>query len=270
MLIADAHVHFHACFRRDQFFDAAWDNLTRFAPNAWEEGRLLPYLLLTETPGVNYFRQWREEAGGPAAVSWRTEETAETCSLLAVRQDGATLVLVSGRQVPTLERLEVLGMGTIRDLPAGLPLRDSLERARESARIVCIPWGFGKWWLGRGATVRQAVEGARPGDFFLGDNAGRLRAGRMPRLFQVARDRGIRILPGSDPFPFRRHEHRVGTICFTVPGPVDFERPMDRLAMALAGGADVIPKGKHSGLLTFVRDQVDLRRGRGTARRRET
>lgn len=267
MLIADAHVHFHACFRRDPFFDAAWKNITGAAPASGEA--ILPYLLLTESPGMNYFQRWRDEAE-TASERWRVERTGEECSLRVVREDGVRMIVVAGRQIPTLERLEVLALGAAHEIPPGLPLQECLRRAKEYAPIVCVPWGFGKWWLGRGRAVREALERADPSTFALGDSVGRPRGRSAPHLFRVAADHGIRVLPGSDPFPVRRHEHRAGSLCFAVPGPVDLNRPMRRLVEAASDGAAVTVQGEHVGLVTFVRDQVGLRLARAGRRWRET
>ncbi len=264
MLIADAHVHFHACFRRARFFDAAWHNLTGAAPRVAPGEALLPYLLLTESPGVDYFRRWCDESGRSSRSSarWRVEPTREDCSLTARREDGAAMIIVAGRQVPTAERLEVLALGTTDGIPQGLPLRECLRRARATARIVCVPWGFGKWSLGRGEVVRKVLERADPSTFFLGDGAGRPRGRRLPRLFRIAADHGIRVLPGSDPFPVGRHEGRAGTLCFAVASAADMEKPWERLAAAITDGATLSPLGTHVGLMTFMRDQVELRLAR--------
>jgi len=271
MLIADAHVHFHACFRRHRFFDAAWQNLTGAAPHLASGEALLPYLLLTESPGVDYFRRWRDEAARAtqSSVRWRVEPTGEDCSLTARREDGAVLVIVAGRQVPTAERLEVLALGTTDGIPQGLPFHECVRRAGEIARVVCVPWGFGKWSLGRGAVVREALKHADPSTFFLGDGAGRPRGRRVPQLFEIAAEHGIRVLPGSDPFPVRRHEARAGTLCFAVSGAADLERPWERLAAAVTSEAAVVVLGSRVGLIAFVRDQVELRLA-GDTRERES
>jgi hypothetical protein len=266
MLIADAHVHFHACFRRHRFFDAAWQNLTGAHPHLASGEALLPYLLLTESPGADYFRRWRDEAGKATknSVRWRVEATREDCSLTARREDGAAIVIVAGRQVPTAERLEVLALGTTNGIPQGLPFHECVCRAGEIAPVVCVPWGFGKWSLGRGAVVREALIHADPSTFFLGDGAGRPRGRRVPHLFEIAAEHGIRVLPGSDPFPMRRHEDRAGTLCFSVAGDPDIERPWERLAAAVTGEAAVVALGARVGLTAFVRDQVELRLARRT------
>lgn len=273
-MIVDAHVHFHACFRRDRFLDAAWENLVRaeegHAANLGEPSRdgrggteCLPYLLLAESPGVDYFQAWREKCG-PAGSdgSWHLVATEEGCALLAVRDDGARLAIVAGRQVPTAERLEVLGLGTTRELPPGLPFGEAITVARAGSRIVCIPWGFGKWWFRRGRIVRRAIEESARDGIFLGDNAGRPRLLGTPQLLRFARRLGVRVLPGSDPFPLRRHETRVGTFCFSMPGPVDLDRPMERLVGVLEDGADPVPRGGSAGIPSFLRDQLALRLAR--------
>ena len=272
MLIADAHVHFHACFQWDRFFDAALQNLTGAAPHVAPGEALLPYLLLTESPGVDYFRRWRDVAGKAtrSSVRWRVEPTREDCSLTARREDGAAIVIVAGRQVPTAERLEVLALGTTDGIPQGLPFHECVRRAGEIARVVCVPWGFGKWSLGRDAVVREALKHADQSTFFLGDGAGRPRGRRIPHLFEIAAEHGIRVLPGSDPFPVRRHEDRAGTLCFSVAGDPDIEKPWERLEAAVTGGATLVPLGTHVGLITFMRDQMELRLARMARRGRES
>lgn len=258
MLIADAHVHFHACFRRDRFLDAAWSNLSRLVPE--ECDTFLPVLLLAETPGSDHFLRWQAEiASGRSRDSWTMQGTDEECSVLAVRGDGATLAVVAGRQVPTSERLEVLALGTLGEPTRLRPLPETLASAREVAPVVCIPWGFGKWWGRRGVTVRRVLADRRFPHLYLGDNAGRPRRFPSPRLFRRARSLGIRILPGSDPFPLRRHEARVGSLGFAVPAEVDRHRPMTSLVAALERGASPVSRGCHVGVLDFLRDQIGLR-----------
>lgn len=265
MFIADAHVHFHPCFRRDRFFDAAWENFARAVPDTAAADGHLPYLLLTEAPGADFFRRWSEEP--PRAARWRVKRTEESCSLALVRSDGATMVVVAGRQVPTAERLEVLALGTTEKIETGLRFQDCLLEAKRSARVVCVPWGFGKWTSTRGRLVRDALRTAGPCDFTLGDNAGRPLGTPVPPPFRTARHRGVLVLPGSDPLPFARHESRAGSFCFTVEGRPDRRRPMEGLTAALAAGGTVTPRGRRVGWLGFVRDQTELRVTRAAARR---
>jgi hypothetical protein len=265
MLIADAHVHFHSCFRRDVFLDAAWRNLSDAARHPPPGDAFLAYLLLTEPPGVNYYRRWHEEAGTTSG-RWRVERTEESCSIAFLRDDGATLIVVGGKQIPTTERLEVLALGTAEEILPGLPLGECLRRARESAQIVCIPWGFGKWTFGRGAMVLKAIETIGERELALGDNAGRPARAPNPRLFGLAQRVGVPVLPGSDPLPFKRHEDRAGSFSFSVPGVADRSRPMEQLRTAVFGEGAVMTRGTRIGALAFLRDQVELRLTRGAPR----
>ncbi len=240
--LVDSHVHFHACYDLSAFLDGALRNFPRGGTG---------YLLLTESAGAQWFRRWRD---GLKAQGWRFEPTTEEESLRAVSGAGESLILIAGRQIVTRERLEVLALGRDVEVPDGLPMRDALERIRESGALPVLPWGFGKWWGRRGAVVAEALD--QDGELFLGDNGGRL--GLEPRLFRQARRLGIRVLPGSDPLPFSRHEGLAGSYGFVLPQAVDLERPASTLLRRIRESGQPLAFGRRAGLPRFLRDQVGM------------
>jgi hypothetical protein len=258
-LVVDGHVHLHGCFEVQSFLDDAEANLVVVARALGLDPELPGVLLLTESAKDAAFRILRSRAAGGSGPGWSFRRTAEPESLLALRSDAPRLILVAGRQVATAEGLEVLALGCDATFTDGQPLAETLAAVRECGALPAVPWGFGKWWLGRGRLVRALVEREEPGRFFLGDNGGRPALSRGPRLFGVAQRRGIRVLPGSDPLPFTTQSRRVGTFGFVLRVPLDFERPAARIKATLSDVSTTVePFGEGRRLLPFLRDQVAM------------
>jgi hypothetical protein len=262
--LIDGHVHVHPCFSEDDVFESASSNLARAARGLGAEGNGPRVLLLTESAGDHFFRRALERAAGPASGRWTFRETGEPDSV-TVRGEGENpVVVVAGRQVVTSDALEVLALCRDVEVPDGRPIGRTLDDVRGAGALAAVPWGFGKWWLGRGRIVRDLIDREDPATFFLGDNGGRPAMGRKPALFRRAARRGIRVLPGSDPLPFPAQARRVGSYGFVVAGPLDTERPARSLRDALTDpGTRPRPFGRGERLIPFVRSQVAMQlRGR--------
>lgn len=200
--LLDAHVHIHDCFELSQFFDSAARNFAAEARRCGYAGNFDGVLLLTESAGVDRFSELRQSAGSVPTGQWRIDATEEALSLKLSNDDGAHLFVVSGRQIVTAERLEVLALGMADSVDDGLPIRDVIDRVQQSGALCVLPWGFGKWTGKRGRIVRELIGEDFGDNLFLGDNAGRLALAATPGEFQTAARRGIRILPGTDPLPW--------------------------------------------------------------------
>jgi hypothetical protein len=92
----DGHVHFHSVYSPDRFFDRA------LAVARASESPVC--LWFVENWGDHAFRAFRD---GAIPSRHRVERTGEAESLV-VRDGGASVVLVCGRQIITTENLEVL------------------------------------------------------------------------------------------------------------------------------------------------------------------
>lgn len=235
-LLVDSHVHFYSCFDRDAFFEGAWANFrgaaSRLDPPAAEA---MGCLLLTETASDHYFRSWHEAAARPGGNGWTFRRTAEDHSLLARRNDGKTLVIVAGRQVATIDGLEVLALCQDGEFATGLAMVEALEAVRQSGAVPVLPWGFGKWSFRRGALVAELLDSSSHPDLFLGDNGGRLGLAPAPKLFRRAEQKGVLVLPGSDPLPFSEQATRAGSYGFVLSADIDLQRPAAQLAATLRG-----------------------------------
>lgn len=270
-LLVDAHVHFHPCYARDTFLDAAHGNFAAAYGRIPNKAGFHGILVLVEGHGSNVFREWlggsiaapRGDDHAAAPGQWRILATLEDCSLRAEhRSDGRALAVVAGRQVRSRERLEVLALGTDLEYPPGLPFPDCLRLVCSSAPLVVLPWGFGKWHLRRGRRIAEVVRELRSEatgqHLFLGDNGGRpAQLGLRPEILESA-DPIRPLLSGSDPLPFPDHEDRAGSFGFWIEALHDPDRPWSSLVSRILAGDPVRPYGEPRSLSDFVYDQLRL------------
>ena len=150
--MVDAHVHFQACFDEEKFLDCAAANIAEALRFSGLPAHTSGCLLLSETSDACWFERLQGLAQDAKASlgDWRLEATSEPESLLATKADGGMLILIAGRQIVTRERLEVLTLGTTTKIPDGMTLGETVAAALHKEAIIVIPWGFGKWWAGRG------------------------------------------------------------------------------------------------------------------------
>ena len=264
-ILVDGHVHCHSCFDRDEFFDHAAANMSAAAGTGEGVARCL---MLTESDGAHFFEGLLKMGRAISQNGWEVQPTAEDESVLVSRAGGTTLVVVAGTQIVTRERLEVLALGSRAEFGSGLSLSEAVSAAAAAGAIPVIPWGFGKWWFARGRLVDALLRAPGMPRFFLGDNGGRLRMAAMPRLFHRAAERGVGILPGSDPLPFPNQVRKVGGYGFSLYGAFTPERPAASVKRILAG-LDRSPQafGFRESLPGFVRSQVGMQwRTRGGSR----
>lgn len=259
-ILADAHVHLYRCFDLDLFLGAAEANVREASSALGLEARALGLLVLTAGTADWSLSDLRSADSDFVTSEWTLERTAENLSLLARYRGQVRMILVAGRQLQTAEALEVLALGCDEDLPEGLPIAETLTAVRASGAVPVVPWGFGKWWGRRGRLLSDLLESEVSDDLFLGDNGGRPDAWPRPGLFDKARRLGIRDLPGSDPFPFRREVARPGSRGFVIRRPLERETPAASF-VAVLRDPDVSPESFGTGekALPFLVRELGLR-----------
>jgi hypothetical protein len=252
-VLVDAHVHIHPCFSLESFFDGALENFRKAARGLDLPGTAAGCLLLAEMAGSHWLRD-----AGRTVGAWTLASTREEDSLVARRSTGESLAVVAGRQIVVHERLEVLALGRNAEIPDGLVLDETLRRVRDSGALPVLPWGFGKWSGRRGALVAATL--ARPGgELYLGDNSNRLQLAGVPRFLREAGERGILVLPGTDPLPFPNHTGRAGSFGFVLEGALEPLRPAeDLLRRVRALREQPRTYGRGETLPRFLRDQASL------------
>lgn len=266
MLILDGHVHIHDCFDISRFFGSAFSNCLKVARNAGCDLPHIPVLLLTEGRGQRVFQRIQEEMkkgnnriGDEQTGDYRVFATEEDESLRIQKVDGASLYLVSGRQIVTAERLEVLALSTVSEIPDGLPLEETVAAVGEEGALPVIPWGFGKWIGRRGRILKRFMENTSWPDYFLGDNGGRPAFLPEPAYFSVGKERGIRILPGSDPLPYPSETDRAGSFGFALRVSLDPGRPAHGIRTALSDHATRPESYGHlETSFRFLRNQIAM------------
>jgi hypothetical protein len=265
MVLADAHVHIYGCFNLPVFLESAFANFQSQASASEPCTEFDALLCLKETAADNWFHVLHNEArvGRGEHVedeaNWVFEPTRENCSLRASGPDGQHLVLIAGRQIVTAERLEVLALCTSALILDGGTLSQVVSAVREANGLPVIPWGAGKWIGRRGKILADFLRSQKPDGIFLGDNGGRPIFWRYPHHFRLARQKGIRILPGSDPLPFRSERTRAGSFGFAIEGTLDTDRPATHIrALLMDSSVSLSPYGSLEQPYRFFRNQISM------------
>lgn len=257
MVLCDAHVHIYDCFDLDYFLDNAWHNFHQQAKSRSTQPDFYAVLLLTEAKQQHWFLKLKDNKS--PANHWSFHETDESSSLLAKDINGRKILIINGRQIVTSENLEVLALATDEELPDGKPVTSVVEWAINNDAIPVIPWGFGKWWGNRGNVLSRLLKSFPADKLFLGDNSGRPWFLGKPEHFAVAENEQRRILPGSDPLPFRSEVWRPGSVGFSFTGLFDANMPAQCLRDQLKAPNTTIGSYMHcERLIPFARNQIAM------------
>jgi hypothetical protein len=249
----DGHVHFHSLDAVAPTLDAA---ARHFRPVSGRREGLLGVLLLTQTSTERVFEALEAAAG---QGDWALTGVPGEPETLLARRGAESVAVVCGRQVRAADGLEVLALGTRQVFRDGMPFPEALDAVRSSGALTVIPWGFGKWLGARGRRVEQALEKVGREAVFVGDNGSRLSLAGQPALVRAAQQRGFRVLPGTDPFPFAAGYRRVGQFGFLADVELAEEAPWRALQdWLLARSISPRPYGNATGPMTFVFNQLGI------------
>lgn len=248
--LLDTHVHFYPCFEINTFFNSAYDHFQTAIKQHGLHRDSLGCLFLTEKSNENFFHLFKSLTND----RWQFYPTEEEDSLIVI-DEHRTILLIAGRQIVTKEKLEVLALGTSAYIKEGNSLYDTIQTVEQQGAVPVIPWGFGKWWGKRGKIIKEILSS----QIFLGDNGGRPRWGTDPTLFRIASSKGIPILPGSDPLPFKSQERNTGRCGVIVDGEIDLKRPGEGIKK-MVRSLRTQPKtyGKGERLIPFIINQIRM------------
>jgi hypothetical protein len=209
VIIADTHVHVYGCHDAEMLFTASARNLAGQIealgfPNATK------VLLLTESRNDHFFEQLKSGVGNRLG-EWMVLP-AEDSRWVQLRHpvEGALLVF-AGRQVVTVERLEILALLCEGIIPDGLGATATIEKIIELGGMPVVSWSPGKWFGARGMLVSQLLQDYTPHQLALGDIPLRPGVWGEPLIMRRARERGFSVLAGSDPLPVAGEECIAGT-----------------------------------------------------------
>ena len=230
-VLADTHVHLYPYYSIAECIARAFSNI----PAGSGEVRAL---FLTERMGTSVFSTLsRSNLSTGLSIS-----PTLSPEVLSIRSAYGTLLICAGRQISTRERLEILTLGTLQEVSDNLPFEDTLRLARETGGRVVLPWSPGKWLGKRGETIMRTLSSSTSEDLAIGDIPIRSRLGKNPRQFKEAQKRGIPILAGTDPLPFKGDEQEIGRYGIRASVEMDIDRPLEGLMALLEGQREFFGK----------------------------
>lgn len=237
--VADLHCHYYPCFDPSKYFDYASNNLSQISPTETDDkisARSLRCLFLADlqwrTPD-QFFKLFDHLTGFAA-----TKNINEINSYTVALQNATPISVIFGYQLISREKLEILVYGLDSPLPDDLPAATITEMALDKGALVILPWGFGKWWFGRGQKIESMISSGTHqtgvNRFYVGDNGGRWRNSKVPSQIRSAATRNIWNLPGSDPLPYSSEVERVGGMGAVIRGNFSAEKPLQTIQAALS------------------------------------
>lgn len=263
-ILIDGHVHIYDCFDVSALLDAAYNNFRKHSLDQPFTG----VLMLTETAGDDWFSRTfndvlNENHDDVRHGQWQCSVLDDDECTLRLTMDGCTdeLLVISGRQIATAERMEVLALGTRRRFSDGMSLGETIGASLDDGATTVIPWAVGKWLGGRGKQLDSFLASNKAGDILLGDNGGRPSFWRNLRHFDTAKGMGIRIFPGTDPLPLESEVYRVGSYGVKTRIQLDALRPSTSLVKHFSlNGITWTTYGRLERPWTFFRNQYYLKR----------
>jgi hypothetical protein len=226
LILADTHIHFYNCFDIGYLLDSAFKNFQKETDQSRGKIPFKAFLFLAETKTGSWFQHHsyqvlRKPSRTDRVGQWTIQPTNEDCSLYVRSNDRKGLYIIAGRQVKTMEKLEVLALGTIHDFTEGIPLEELIREINRLGAIAVIPWGVGKWIGRRGGYVKNLLEKGNRPSFFLGDNRNRPIFWPKSNLFKQAEQKGLPVLRGGDPLPFPSEIRQSGRFGIKLRGSID-------------------------------------------------
>ena len=122
--------------------------------------------------------------------------------------------LLSGVQRVTIDKLEILILGTASQIENGLSYDEYANFAQRENALIGMSWAPGKWLGTRGEKIKRLLLEKKLN--FLGDTPMRPKTLPEPAFFSLARKLNIPILAGSDPLPHSKEQALIGTAVTTL------------------------------------------------------
>jgi hypothetical protein len=250
-LVVDGHVHIYRPYDWAAAVKALIGNLSS-AVHVPACPDVIPIGLLAESQAYRFFSDVVER-GAPLTNGTLQLEAGPDADSLIIRDAGLIKgYLIAGRQLVTLEHLEVLALGKHTAIANGQTLAATLQAISGEGAVPVLSWSPGKWFSRRGKLVHALLTTQTPGRFLIGD-IGLRPTLWSPNLMKTACERGFKIMGGSDSLPLPGEERWIGRNGFQVTGAFDPQHPAASLrALLLDPASAFVPLGRQSSLLAFA------------------
>lgn len=194
-IVLDSHVHFYGGIYGGMSANRIASQLRDSAPQELKSASLQLGLIVFNRGGLDCYEQFLSHNG-----SLISGENADDSSTVLSTEIGP-LYCWKGFQFITKERLELLVAGPDLKPINGIPLADLLRLYPAQTHIRILPWSPGKWTLARARMVDDLLRSIEPNELYIGDIGMRPRFTPPPRAFNIIKQRGLRMLAGSDTLP---------------------------------------------------------------------
>ena len=206
---ADFHVHLYPSYDLAQSLSSAYHNLQQRASKT----AAVRYVIgLAERKECDVFSTLASSPSTLLPDPFALQQKQPNVLLLQHPELGE-LTLVAGRQIVSIDRLEVLGIGLASIVADGLATDETIEQILAAGALPVVNWAPGKWLGRRGKIVAELITrySTNGRTLLLGDTALRPVGWSEPRLMSRGASLGLPIIGGSDPLPFAGEEQRIGT-----------------------------------------------------------
>lgn len=210
-LVVDTHLHIYPFYDIPRALIALFDNLEKIDSTA------IKVACLTERYDCNIYNELKHSPAESITSNFEILPS-NTGGSLEIRQyeSSQSLILLPGQQIITSENLEVLSLNCANRIEEGADAETTINEIDAHHGIPVIAWGLGKWFGHRGKIVESLINKFKPNQLAVGDTTMRPLGWRTPQLISMARDKGFKVLCGSDPLPFSGEEIRPGSYASTI------------------------------------------------------
>ncbi len=257
-VLIDFHVHIHDIYEPIVFFNAALDNFNLYAKKN-EINFKTGFLFLTEISGFDYFEKLTN--GKITLENYDISFPEENISLLITNEVGQQVFVISGRQIVTKEKIEILALGTRKKFDDGKSLSNTFSEILQAGALPKLPWGVGKWLGKRKQIIKNFIAENSDKTFVLGDNSGRPVFWPKPDLFDFAKENNIPVLRGTDPLNIPADEKKAGSFGNILTCEIDSEYPAQSI-LETVKKMKASPKqyGNLENPIKFILNQITLRK----------
>lgn len=260
-LLIDGHVHLYPVFdlmsaikhgRENLFSNSNKENI--------DSTKAVPIWLLVERSDTNFFDKL---ANSPDSYNLGDIKFVNANDNLTIRVENDSqpiLYIFAGQQLVTEKNLEVLSLVSDFNVPdKKKPMDEVIQEIKDVGGIPALNWAPGKWFGYRGRIIYEQIEKQKPENIYIGETTMRPKGWLKPKLIKKAEQKGIRVMAGSDPLPFKGEENEIGSFGFIIQGEFEPDNPARSLRKIFSDPSKKLTLiGKRNNIFKFSKRQYKI------------